>query len=151
MADVFISHAAADLPLAEFLHRHLTQEGLSVYLASVSMPPGERWMPHIINSLRNSTWVLCLASRAACASPWVLQEMGAAVSGNKKLVPIIWDQPPDSLPGWMKQYQAVNLAGRGQEEAMAEIGRIAESIKTEKQKGMLILGLIVAGLFAFAK
>ena len=115
------------------------------------MPPGERWMPHIINSLRNSTWVLCLASRAACASPWVMQDMGAAVSGNKKLVPIIWDQPPDSLPGWMKQYQAVNLAGRGQEEAMAEIGRIAESIKAEKQKGMFILGLIVAGLFAFAK
>lgn len=41
MADVFISHATADSPFAEFLHRHLPQEGLSVYLASVSMPPGE--------------------------------------------------------------------------------------------------------------
>ena len=54
MADVFISHAAADSHLAEFLHRHLTQEGLSVYLASVSMPPGERWMPHIMDQLRGS-------------------------------------------------------------------------------------------------
>lgn len=151
MADVFISHAAADLPLAEFLHRHLVQEGLSVYLASVSMPPGERWMPHIMDNLRSSTWVLCLASRAACASPWVMQEMGAAVAGNKKLVPIIWDQPPDSLPGWMKQYQAVNLAGRRQEEAMSAIGHIAETIKTEKQKGFVILGLLVAGLVAFGK
>lgn len=151
MTDVFISHAASDSPLAEFLHRHLTQEGLSVYLASVSMPPGERWMPHIMDNLRGSTWVLCLASRAACASPWVMQEMGAAVAGNKKLVPIIWDQPPDLLPGWMKQYQAVNLAGREQKEAMAAIGRIAEAIKAEKQKGMLILGLIVAGLLAFGK
>ena len=151
MADVFISHATADLPFAEFLHRHLLQEGLSVYLASVSMPPGERWMPHIMDNLRSSTWVLCLASRAACASPWVMQEMGAAVAGNKKLVPIIWDQPPDLLPGWMKQYQAVNLAGRGQEEAMAAIGRIAETIKAEKQKGLVILGLLVAGLVAFGK
>lgn len=151
MADVFISHAATDLPLAEFLHRHLTQEGLSVYLASVSMPPGERWMPHIMNNLRESTWVLCLASRAACVSPWVMQEMGAAVSGNKKLVPIIWDQPPESLPGWMKQYQAVNLAGNGQDEAMAAVGRIADAIKAEKQKGLLIFGLIVAGLVAFGK
>lgn len=151
MADVFISHAAADLPLAEFLHRHLVQEGLSVYLASVSMPPGERWMPHIMDNLRSSTWVLCLASRAACASPWVMQEMGAAVAGNKKLVPIIWDQPPDSLPGWMKQYQAVNLAGRRQEEAMSAIGHIAETIKAEKQKGFVILGLLVAGLVAFGK
>ena len=151
MADVFISHAAADLPFAEFLHRDLVQEGLSVYLASVSMPPGARWMPQIMDSLRSSTWVLCLASRAACASPWVMQEMGAAVAGNKKLVPIIWDQPPDSLPGWMKQYQAVNLAGRQQEEAMAAIGRIAETIKAEKQKGLVILGLLVAGLVVFGK
>lgn len=151
MADVFISHAAADLPLAEFLHRHLVQKGLSVYLASVSMPLGERWMPHIMDNLRSSTWVLCLVSRAACASPWVMQEMGAAVAGNKKLVPIIWDQPPDSLPGWMKQYQAVNLAGRRQEEAMSAIGHIAETIKTEKQKGFVILGLLVAGLVALGK
>ena len=43
MADVFISHAEADSHLAEFMHRHLTQEGLSVYLASVSMLQGERW------------------------------------------------------------------------------------------------------------
>lgn len=112
MPDVFISHASDDLPLAEFLHRHLLQEGLNPYLASVSMPPGERWMPHIMESLKSSTWVLCLASRAACASPWVMQEMGAAVSGNKKLIPIVWDQTPESLPGWMRQYQAVNLAGK---------------------------------------
>lgn len=151
MADVFISHAAADLPLAEFMHRHLSQEGLSVYLASISMPPGERWMPHIMDNLRNSTWVLCLASRSACTSPWVLQEMGAAVAGNKKLVPIIWDQSPDALPGWMKQYQAVNLAGQGQEAAKVSIGRIADAIKAEKQKGLVILGLLVAGLFAFGK
>lgn len=151
MADVFISHAAEDLPFAEFLHRHLTQEGLSVYLASVSMPPGERWMPHIMDNLRSSTWVLCLASRAACASPWVMQEMGAAVAGNKKLVPIIWDQLPDSLPGWMRQYQAVNLAGQRQEDAKATIGRIADAIKAEKQKGLVILGLLVAGLLAFGK
>ena len=77
--------------------------------------------------------------------------MGAAVAGNKKLVPIIWDQPPDSLPGWMKQYQAVNLAGNGQEEAMVAVGRIAEAIKTEKKKGLLILGLICAGLVVFGK
>lgn len=42
MAEVFISHASADSSLAEFLHRHLTQEGLSVYLASVSMRLGMR-------------------------------------------------------------------------------------------------------------
>lgn len=151
MPDVFISHAKADLPLAEFLHRHMSQEGLSVYLASMSMQPGERWMPAIMENLQASTWVLCLASRAASESPWVMQEMGAAIGANKKLVPIVWDQPPESLPGWMRQYQAVNLGGVSQQEAKAAIGRIAETVKAEKQKGLFILGLLVAGLALFGK
>lgn len=151
MADIFISHSKDDSKLAEFLQRHMTQEGLSVYLASISMQPGEQWMPAIMDNLRASTWVLCLASRAACASPWVLQEMGVAIGTNKKLVPIVWDQLPENLPGWMRQYQAINLAGVSQQEAMAAFGRIAESIKADKKKGLFILGLLVAGLALFAK
>lgn len=151
MTDVFISHAQADLPFAEFLRRHLSQESLTVYLASVSMQPGERWMPVILDNLRASTWVLCLASRAACQSQWVMQEMGVAIGANKKLVPIVWDQAPEALPGWMRQYQAVNLGGMSQEEAKISIARIAEAIKTDKQKGFAILALLVAGLMIFGK
>ena len=80
-----------------------------------------------------------------------MQEMGDAIAGNKKLIPIIWDQEPEALPGWMKQYQAVNIAGQVQEEAKTAISKIADAIKTEKQKGLVILGLLVAGLFAFGK
>jgi hypothetical protein len=151
MTDVFISHAKADLPLAEYLHRHLAQEGLSVYLASVSMQPGERWQQSILDNLRSSTWVICLASKAACESRWVMQEMGVAIGTNKKLVPIVWDVPPDALPGWMHQYQAINLGGANQEEAKAEIVRISDTIKSEKQKGLAILGFIIAGLVLFGK
>lgn len=151
MTDVFISHAQADLPLAEYLHRHLTQEGLSVYLASVSMAPGEKWMPAILSNLRSSTWVICLASRAACESHWVMQEMGVAIGANKKLVPFVWDIAPNALPGWMQQYQAVNLGGASQEEAKAAIMRVADTIKSEKQQGLAILGLLVAGLMLFGK
>lgn len=151
MTDVFISHAQADQPLAEFLHRHLTHEGLSVYLASVSMPPGTRWMPAILDNLRSSTWVICLASRAACESHWVMQEMGVAIGANKKLVPIVWDLLPDELPGWMRQFQAVNLGGANQDDAKAAITRIAAIIKSEKQKGLTILGLLIAGIVLLGK
>ncbi|MBU1236063.1 MAG: toll/interleukin-1 receptor domain-containing protein [Gammaproteobacteria bacterium] len=151
MTDVFISHAQADLPLAEYLHRHLTQEGLSVFLASVSMAPGERWKESILSNLRSSAWVICLASRAACESQWVMQEMGVAIGASKKLVPFVWDIAPNALPGWMQQYQAVNLGGASQDEAKAAILRVAETIKSEKQKGLAILGLIVAGLLLFGK
>lgn len=70
---------------------------------------------------------------------------------TKKLIPIIRDQPAEARLGWMKQFQAVNLAGASQQDAVAAFGRIAEAIKAEKQKGLLILGLNFAGLVAFWK
>lgn len=149
--DVFISHAQVDLPLAQYLHRHLSQEGLSVYLATVSMAPGEQWKQAILDNLRSATWVVCLASRAACESEWVMQEMGIAIGSNKKLVPIVWDISPQELPGWMRGYQAVNLGEANQEEARAAVEKISEAIKSEKQKGVLILGMVIAGLMVFGR
>lgn len=148
MADVFVSHAASEFNLANFLKRHLEAEGHSVYVAALDLKPGEMWMPAILENLKSSQWILCLASRNACASPWVMQEMGAAIGSNKKLVPIVWDQSPGELPAWMRQFQAVEL-GHGEDTARAAIGRIADLIKADKQKGMLILGLLGVGLALF--
>jgi len=80
-----------------------------------------------------------------------MQEMGVAIGANKKLVPIVWDVLPEELPGWMKEYQAVNLGGANQEEALAAIERISEAIKSEKKNGVIILGLLVAGLMLFGR
>src|SRR5258708_26993541 len=107
MPDVFISHSSVDGEFANFLHRHLTGEGLTVFLASVSLAPGQRWPQEILNALNASNWVLFLASRTACASPWVQQELGAALMSQKKLVPIVWDMPPSQLPGWVGHIQAL--------------------------------------------
>ena len=149
MTDVFISHSSPDLQFAQFLQRHLYSESVSAFLAPVSLSPGEHWPQEILNALSSSDWVLFLASRAACASPWVQQELGAALVTKKKLVPIVWDMPPSELPGWVGHYQALNLAGASSAEIQAQITAIAGRIKSDKAKGLLIAGLLIAGLFAF--
>lgn len=151
MADVFISHSSADRQFAEVLHRHMTSEGLSVFLAPLSLSPGQRWSEAILKSLEASPWVLFLASRAACSSPWVQQEIGAALSKQKKLVPIVWDMPVSELPGWTGQIQAIDLAGASAEKIKAQITAIAEQVKADKAKGLVIVGLLIAGLFIIAK
>jgi len=151
MVDVFISHATEDAPFAEFLARHLQQEGLAVFLASASIPAGAKWMPNIVENLRQSKWVLCLASRAACRSPWVMQEMGVAIGANKRLVPIIWDIQRTMLPGWMQQFEPVNLAGASQQDVLASMSHIAASIKEEKRNAAVIGALLLAGLALFAR
>jgi hypothetical protein len=146
MADIFISHASDDQQFAEFMYRHLTAEGFSVYLATFAIKLGEKWKPNILENLKSSNWVLCLASRSACASPWVMQEMGFAIGTNKKLIPILWDQSPNELPAWMQEYQAVDL-GRSEATVRAAIECISASIKADKQNGFLIAGLLAAAFF----
>lgn len=151
MPDIFISYSSADQKLATFLHEHLTAEGVSVFMASVSLLPGQRWPQEILRALQESSWVLFLASKAACASPWVQQELGAALITQKKLVPVVWDMQPSELPGWIQHIQALNLAGMSLDQAKAHMAAIASRIKADKANGLLAVGLIVAGLLAFSK
>lgn len=150
MADVFISYSIQDEKIATFLQRHLTNEGLKVFMASVTLAPGQRWGQEILKNLKNSEWVLFLASKTACESPFVQQELGAALIMEKKLIPIVWNIKPSNLPGWIKQVQALDLAGMSLNEACHQISGIAERIKADKLKGYLIVGFLIAGLIYFA-
>ncbi len=58
---------------------------------------------------------------------------------------------PTCLPSWKQQFQAEILGGSTQQEAMADIGRVVETISTEKAKGLTILGLVIAGLMIFGR
>ncbi len=150
MADVFISYSVSDKELAEFLHKHLTDEGLQVFRAPVALSPGERWDEKILNNLKNSSWLLFLASKAACTSAIVQQEVGVALGTEKKLVPIVWDMDPSELPGWVKTVHALDLRDTSPDEARDQISKIAERIKGDKLKGYLIAGFVIAGIIYLA-
>lgn len=149
MADVFISYSNHDEQLAKFMHKHLTDEGISVFLASISIGPGQPWSSGTLNALSSSAWVLFLASRAACNSPYVQQEIGAALALKKQLIPVIWDISPSELPGWANQYQALNLSGKTIAQVQVEIVAVASKIRAEKAVGLVVAGLLLAGLVAF--
>jgi hypothetical protein len=149
-ADIFISYSMADEKLALFLYDHLTREGVEVFIASASLPLGERWPQRSLDALREASWVFFLASRAACESAWVQQELGAALVTQKKIVPVVWDMRPDHLPGWVQHYQALDLARLSMPQAKACMTAIAEKVKADKQVGLLALGLLVAGVWAIS-
>lgn len=152
MPDAFISYSVSDENFAQFLHRHLTSEGLHTYLASVSLRPGEKWQDAILAALKSSSWVLFLGSKKACESAYVQQELGFALASEKKIIPIVWDQDPAALPGWMKRLQAINLAGASPEQVGQTVSSIAGRIKADKIQGQIIAGLLIAGfLYAVAR
>jgi hypothetical protein len=146
MADVFISYSAKDEELAQFIREHLMEKELDVFLASISLEKGEHWTPQIIEALRNSGWVFLLASKNALASPNVQQEIGGAVFGKKKLVPIMWDIQPHDLPRWVADYQGLILTGATMENINLQVSQLAEEAKADKVKGQLVAGVVFAGL-----
>ncbi len=146
MPDCFISYSSTDEQLARFVANHLIAQQLNVFLASVSLQPGDKWSEAIWSNLRNSPWVVFLVSRAACFSPYVQQELGAALAAEKKIIPIVWDMSPQELPGWLNQRQALDLRGRTWDDLALQARRIADAIKADKLQGALLAGAMLFGL-----
>ena len=146
MPDVFISYSAKDENLAQFVRRHLLAQGLDVFLASISLNQGEHWTPQIVEALNTSEWVFLLASRHALASANVQQEVGGAIFGKKKLVPIMWDVQPGDLPRWVGDYQGLVLTGATMDNINLQIAQLAAHVKANKIKGQLVAGAVFAGL-----
>ncbi len=90
MPDVFISYSTVDSILAEGIHRQFSADGVQVFLAALSLKPGDIWTEHIKSNLQQSTWIIFLASKAACQSPFVQQELGMALALGKKIIPNIF-------------------------------------------------------------
>lgn len=146
MPDCFISYSSSDEELAGFVDAHLRTQGLDVFLASVSLQPGQRWSEVIWANLKASKWVVFLASRAACQSPYAQQKLGAALLSEKYIIPIVWDMPPSELPGWLKERQALDLRNGSWDDLAAAVRDVAGQIMSDKQKGALLAGAIVFGL-----
>lgn len=150
MPDCFISYSSRDHKLAEFVYSELIRLGVSSFLASVTLQPGQHWSSEILDNLRNSKWVILLASRAAVSSAFVNQEIGGALISSKVLIPIVWDISPDELPGWARNVQAIDLRGSTLVGLQNQVAAIAGRINQEKTKSLLIAAAtVLLGIFLF--
>ena len=152
MPDCFISYSSTDQEFAKSVHSELEKHTITTFMASVSLQPGQDWSKEIMENLRNSKWVILLASRAACSSEFVNQEIGVALHNAKNLIPIVWDMAPSKLPGWAKGVQAIDMSRKQTVgELQREIASIAQRIKQDKNQGLLIIGAIFLALFVLSR
>lgn len=146
MPDCFISYSSTDQEFAKSVHSELEKHTITTFMASVSLQPGQDWSKEIMENLRNSKWVILLASRAACSSEFVNQEIGATLHNAKNLIPIVWDMSPSELPGWAKGVQAIDLRQLPIVGLRQHVASIAQRIKQDKaQQLMIIVGTVILG------
>lgn len=146
MPDCFISYSSDDERFAKYIAGELEEQGLKTFLASESLQPGDDWSEKIKANLTRSNWVILLASRSACQSTWVQQELGMAIGGSKELVPVVWDMPPTDLPGWAPESQALDLRDADADTIRRQVVELANRIRSNKQNGLLIGAILAGGL-----
>lgn len=151
MPDIFISHSTEDAVFAERAHRFMEDQGVSVFRAPFSIAPGQNWTAEIKQNLKSAGMVLFLASRTACNSPFVQQELGGAFFGDKRIVPVVWEIAPEQLPGWISQSQAIDIRNKTVEEIGAAFSAIAQKIKIDKRNFWIAAGALVAAYLFLSK
>ena len=151
MPDCFLSYSSEDKELAEFINKELKRHEITSFMASDSLQPGQDWQQEILENLKHSKWVVLLASRVACLSPFVNQEIGGALLDSKKLIPIVWDMDPSELPAWLKSVQAIDMRGQTMFELQREIASVAQRIQEDKNQGLLIIAAIGLALIVLSR
>jgi hypothetical protein len=106
-------------------------------------------MDEVFRNLREASYVFFIASKAACESPAVQQELGAALSQGKAVLPILTDIEQSELPVWTKDHQAINL--NDCPERLGELtNQLGEQVRNDKFWNGILVGGVVAGLLMMA-
>ena len=140
LADVFISYARADQPIARRVAKALQEIGLQVWW-DADLPPDRAYSDVIEHNLEEAKAVLVLWSKASAASQWVRAEADIARNAGKLVqaqldgirLPLPFNQVQcadlkgwrgsQTHPGWSKIKGSVDRLVSGKEEPMAAVGR----------------------------
>ena len=90
---VFISHAAVDGPLANFIGSRLSGDflgGVDTFVSSrpEDNQPGEVWYDTITSSLLRAKIIVVLANKSSVERPWINFEAGVGVGKGIPIVPL---------------------------------------------------------------
>jgi nucleoside 2-deoxyribosyltransferase len=104
--DVFLSYSGEGRPWAREFANALRSEGIRAWHDEEEITFGDKWVEKMESALRHSPAVVFIITPASLDSPWTFFEIGAAIAGEKRIIPIIIDDiAPEALPRSLRQYQ----------------------------------------------
>jgi len=111
-AKIFVSYSLPDSGWVEVFARGLRERGFDVWLGTNAVGPGEMLQAATVRNLRESDVVVMLFDAMTLNSPSALFELGAAMAGNKAVVPVIpGDLDLAELPVPLRQVRFVRRDG----------------------------------------
>lgn len=118
---VFLSHSAADEPLAsalvDCLLASMVLEDDELRCTSVAghkLPVGSDFAATLLEDIGDSSVVVGLVTRSALVSSWVLFELGATWGAKKNMKPLVTDEVDlKALPGPVSGRHVARMSNRG--------------------------------------
>jgi TIR domain len=148
---VFISYASPDLGVVNFVKSMLEVAPVEVYVAEYDLPPGASITPALLVKIKECDLFIVLWSMNSCASEWVLQEIGAARSQGKTIIPVMLQQGLKP-PGFISDLKFLDVP-RNPEAAFAWLREnvLTRASAKQKQEGVGVLAVFGALLWLLSR
>jgi len=125
--DVFLSYSSASQPWVRKFTDALSASGVPAWFDAHQILPGERWQAQIEKALRQSRVLILVLTPESVQRPWTFFEVGAALAGGKRIVPVLSeDVDPSDIPAVVRQFQFVR-----EKSPEAAAKRVAEAVMHE--------------------
>ncbi len=86
---VFLSYSDQDREWVSQFVSALREAGIAALFDVSDIPVGERWDLEIQKALRESSTLIVILSQGSLKNPNIFFELGAAVAGEKRVIPIL--------------------------------------------------------------
>jgi TIR domain len=144
----FLSHSMLDASEVEKLHETIAGLGVSVYLAENDPQPGVNLASKVLAEIKASDAVIVLLAEGGASSPWVQQEIGAAMAAGKLVVPIVQAGVDVKMAGLAGlEYITVDFASPGDaamtvSSALEPLVRRHAEKQAQQQEMLVALGVV---------
>lgn len=121
---IFFSYSQAEAPFASAVADELRHQGVDAWTAETHVLPGSEWVQAIDGALRSSEYVVVFVG-ANAKSPRINFEIGAAVGGDKSVVPIYLSEAARrDAPGLLLDYQGIDAQDLKPDEVAQRIASV---------------------------
>ncbi|MBL8470275.1 MAG: toll/interleukin-1 receptor domain-containing protein [Rhodocyclaceae bacterium] len=118
--DAFISYSSRDEEWASRFAAALQDQGVHAWFDRDQLEPGDHWQDKMQNALRTSPVFILILGAESANKPWTYFELGAALAGSKKIIPVLTGEVDVAeLPPYLQSIQVLR------EKSPEEAGRRA--------------------------
>ncbi len=123
-ARIYISYSGDDLPFVRAVADELRTHGVDAWFDESHIASGDHWQHAQADALRSANVVAIFIGKKT-QTPWMNFEIGAAVGGEKRVVPIYLESTQEGLPPLLAQFMAIDAHALKPAQVADQIAEVA--------------------------